>query len=208
MKNADMKEKLLESFRELAKNAPIDKITVRQISEKCGVTTQTFYNHFPDKYELVHWAYQKRLDRLFKELESGEIDFKTFLRGYLSDYQTNSAFILNAVANTRGEDSYSTRGGRYFCESIEREMCRVLNVEELSLEYKLLIKAYVGGFTNLILYWLSKGDEISIDDMVTALADAVPQKLKDDYVKRNSKSAKIKDSKEFTKNHRIISTHT
>ena len=46
---------LAESFKELAAGAPIDKITIKEITDKAGVIRPTFYNHFQDKYELLEW---------------------------------------------------------------------------------------------------------------------------------------------------------
>ena len=42
---------LAESFKELACTTPIDKITIKEITDKAGVIRPTFYNHFQDKYE-------------------------------------------------------------------------------------------------------------------------------------------------------------
>ena len=46
---------LAESLKELALNNPIEKITVKEITDKAGVIRPTFYNHFQDKYELLEW---------------------------------------------------------------------------------------------------------------------------------------------------------
>ena len=46
---------LAESFKELACRQPIEKITIKAITEKAGVIRPTFYNHFQDKYELLEW---------------------------------------------------------------------------------------------------------------------------------------------------------
>ena len=54
VKSKDTKELLKNSLIELAKKKPIDKITIKQVSENAGVTSQTFYNHFSDKYDMVH----------------------------------------------------------------------------------------------------------------------------------------------------------
>lgn len=48
-------EKLAESFKELACQMPIEKITIKQITDKAGVIRPTFYNHFEDKYRLLEW---------------------------------------------------------------------------------------------------------------------------------------------------------
>ena len=46
---------LAESFKELAKKHPIEKITIKEITDLAGVIRPTFYNHFQDKYELLEW---------------------------------------------------------------------------------------------------------------------------------------------------------
>lgn len=46
---------LAESLKELALKHPIEKITIKEITDKAGVIRPTFYNHFQDKYELLEW---------------------------------------------------------------------------------------------------------------------------------------------------------
>ncbi len=46
---------LAECFKELACRQPIEKITIKSITDKAGVIRPTFYNHFRDKYELLEW---------------------------------------------------------------------------------------------------------------------------------------------------------
>jgi probable dihydroxyacetone kinase regulator len=52
---------LAESFKELALKQPIEKITIKEITDKAGVIRPTFYNHFQDKYELLEWIIMKDL---------------------------------------------------------------------------------------------------------------------------------------------------
>lgn len=46
---------LADSLKELAAGRPIEKITIKEITDKAGVIRPTFYNHFQDKYELMEW---------------------------------------------------------------------------------------------------------------------------------------------------------
>ena len=41
------------AFKELLLKKSIDKITINDITEKCGINRQTFYYHFHDIYELI-----------------------------------------------------------------------------------------------------------------------------------------------------------
>lgn len=52
---------LAESLKELAVTRPIDKITIKEITDRAGVIRPTFYNHFQDKYELLEWIVEKEL---------------------------------------------------------------------------------------------------------------------------------------------------
>lgn len=51
------KEVLVRSFRELALQKPISKITITNITDNCGLSQPTFYRYFKDKYDLIAWAY-------------------------------------------------------------------------------------------------------------------------------------------------------
>lgn len=54
MSTKQLTERALEhALKELMKVHPINKITVKMITDHCGVTRHTFYNHFSDIYELL-----------------------------------------------------------------------------------------------------------------------------------------------------------
>lgn len=66
---------LAESFKELACQQPIEKITIKEITDKAGVIRPTFYNHFQDKYELLEWIIKKQiLDQIRPLIFAGMID--------------------------------------------------------------------------------------------------------------------------------------
>ncbi len=52
------KERLAESFKKLAKRQPIEKMTIREITDDAGVLRSTFYRHFQDKYQLLEHIYR------------------------------------------------------------------------------------------------------------------------------------------------------
>lgn len=52
---------LAESLKELTESRPLEKITIKEITDKAGVIRPTFYNHFQDKFELLEWIIIKEL---------------------------------------------------------------------------------------------------------------------------------------------------
>lgn len=52
------KHALANSLKLLMSKHPINKITVTMVTDTCGVTRHTFYNHFHDVYELLGWIFE------------------------------------------------------------------------------------------------------------------------------------------------------
>ena len=50
-KSESTKYRLAEAMKTCMKTTSVDDITIRQIVEVCGVTRQTFYRNFLDKYD-------------------------------------------------------------------------------------------------------------------------------------------------------------
>ena len=63
--------RLARAMEECMRQQPVDSITVTNIAEKCGVTRQTFYRNFLDKYDLINWYFGKLLERSFEHMGSG-----------------------------------------------------------------------------------------------------------------------------------------
>ena len=60
-KSESTKYRLAEAMNTCMKTTSVDDITIRQIVEVCGVTRQTFYRNFLDKYDLINWYFDNLL---------------------------------------------------------------------------------------------------------------------------------------------------
>jgi AcrR family transcriptional regulator len=49
----DVDKLLMDSFKKLVMTIPVEKITIKEITDEAGVIRPTFYNHFQDKYEVI-----------------------------------------------------------------------------------------------------------------------------------------------------------
>ena len=59
----DIEGIIIDTLLDLVENkgVPLERITVKQLLEASGVSRQTFYNHFLDKYDLIAKAYDRRI---------------------------------------------------------------------------------------------------------------------------------------------------
>ncbi len=72
-KGTRTKYRLAEAMKECMKTTPVDNITVTQLTELCGVTRQTFYRNFIDKYDLINWYFDILLHKSFEHMGEGKI---------------------------------------------------------------------------------------------------------------------------------------
>ena len=67
----NVKNLIAETFVKLSDEKNIDKITVKDIVEACGISRQAFYYHFQDLLEVIEWsmeqAFEQLLDRSLQE---------------------------------------------------------------------------------------------------------------------------------------------
>jgi AcrR family transcriptional regulator len=70
--NETIKYKLAAAMKECMKSTSVEKITVTEIVETCGVTRQTFYRNFKDKYDLINWYFDKILLESFEHMGEGK----------------------------------------------------------------------------------------------------------------------------------------
>lgn len=57
------KEQISEAMKKLLKERRFSKITVEDISLEAGVSRQSFYRNFYDKYDVISYIYREQIDR-------------------------------------------------------------------------------------------------------------------------------------------------
>ena len=78
MKQQITKRAITESFRALLAVKPLDKITVRDIVEDCGLTRNTFYYHYEDIYDLLSDVLESEIERALS-VPAGGASWETML---------------------------------------------------------------------------------------------------------------------------------
>lgn len=89
------KQALELSLKRMLLKKPLDKITIRDITEDCGISRMAFYYHFKDIYDLVEWACIADASLALQ----GKKTYDTWKEGLLQIFEAvleNKPFILNA----------------------------------------------------------------------------------------------------------------
>ena len=104
-KSESTKYRLAEAMKTCMKTTSVDDITIRQIVEVCGVTRQTFYRNFLDKYDLINWYFDKLLLKSFEHMGEGT----TVYDGLVKKFEYLKEEHLFFAAAFRSDDQNSLK---------------------------------------------------------------------------------------------------
>ena len=178
MKRKTAKEILAESFRELAENKNIDKITVKDITSNCGYSPATFYRHFTDKYDLIAWDYSKRTDFIVFNVEKNNCPWRQAFIDGIKYCNENKVYLKNLLLHTSGLESFI----RYMVETHMKNMStyilRKFKLEKLDEKSELCLRLYCYGLSELLCEWILGKNKLSLEEMVEIFDISMPVPLK------------------------------
>ena len=90
------------SLKKLLLQKPLDKITINDIAEDCGISRMTFYYHFKDIYDLVEWSCAEDAVKAL----AGKKTYDTWQQGLLQIFEAvkeNKPFIMNVYRSVSRE---------------------------------------------------------------------------------------------------------
>lgn len=96
------KRALEASLKKLLLQKPLNKITINDITEDCGVNRMTFYYHFKDIYDLVDWIMVEDAAKALEEKPT----FDTWSEAYLDilrQVQKNKVLVMNVYRSMSRE---------------------------------------------------------------------------------------------------------
>lgn len=174
------KEALGAALRQMMTVKPIDKITVKDLVEICGVNRQTFYYHFDDVYDLLEWVFEDDANRVLPRkvvYEHWREDVMVFFE-YLYE---NRIFAMNVYnSNSR---LYMLRYFKDCLKSCIRSFAEIVsegsNIDRADFEF--VVEFYAQGVVGLISQWLDMGmslpKEITRDRFLRILDNSVENML-------------------------------
>lgn len=174
------KESLGAALKQMLTVKQIDKITVKDLVEICGVNRQTFYYHFDDVYDLLEWVFEEDANRVLPSevvYEHWRDDVMMFFK-YLAD---NSVFALNIYnSNSR---IYMLRYFKRRLQGCIRSFAIIVsegkNIDRTDFEF--VVEFYANGIVGLISQWLDLGmqlpKEITQDRFLKLLDNSVENML-------------------------------
>ncbi len=171
------RELLGESIRELAMQRPLDKITIKEIAENCGVTSATFYNHFRDKFDLIAWILNRETEAVYLAYAEGKATWEETIVSMVDILYADRAFCRNAFANTSGQNSFVLSTHSHSIDLLT-EIVRSKAGDDFSEDLAFFVEFYLRGTSITVMEWIMGGCIIPPAQLSKYFLQAMPEALK------------------------------
>ena len=147
------KRALEASLKNLLLQKPLNKITVGDIANDCGINRMTFYYHFKDIYDLIEWSC---VEDATKALE-GKKTYDTWQEGFLNIFNAvldNKPFIMNVYRSVSREQIEM-----YLYKLTYNLLIDVVNEKSVGMavsdeDKKFIADFYKYAFVGIMLNWI------------------------------------------------------
>lgn len=182
MPNA-MKYALAQSLKKLLSTRKLDKITVKDIAEDCGVNRQTFYYYFRDIYDLLEWNFCDATERLIRSgLDHG--DWRSGVKAVTEYLQENRTLVWNAYHSISHESvsEFLKRTLRPHILSAVREEAKGLEWEPCQENVDFVADIFTLTAAGIVMEWIGtqrmEGTEERLNELFTAMDGSVSLMLR------------------------------
>lgn len=171
------KELLAESLKDLSKFKNVDKITIKELTKNCGLTPPTFYNHFRDKYELMAWIYNQKVEASIKNFGRGD-SFESVICRWMEIVLEDENFYTNLLKNAVGQNSFRYATNDHAINLLSNWIKARHKLDDLPPEIYFCLRFYMRALSELVNDWCLGKWNCSPREMAKFFVEAMPEPLK------------------------------
>jgi len=164
------KRAIVESFVGLLNRKPLDKITVKEIVDDCGINRNTFYYHFEDIHALLTFVIDNEVERVIAEHSDVESLEKSFIEAAHFALSNRRAVyhIYNSVSREELERYLNGIASDVVGRLVES---RDPNQAVTREDKEMIVHFYKCGLVGIVTAWISRGMKDDPEQLIHSLCE-------------------------------------
>lgn len=159
---------LRQAFWELYAERPVEKISVREITDRAGYNRATFYLYYHDVYELleeIEGTLLGNIERLVNErlLQGERLDFSQHM-GLILRLAQRSRDYTRVLLGPHGDPAFSSRLKEIISPLVDRFFLPTSELDEQSRH--VVREFYLSGILAIIRTWTADDDPMPLDRLI------------------------------------------
>ena len=166
------KRALEASLKNVLRTKPLNKITINDLAEDCGINRMTFYYHFKDIYDLVDWVCIEDATQAIADNKH----YDTWEQGFTQIFyavRDNKPFVMNVYRCVSREQVE-----RYLNPLVDKLIVGVVEEQSVGMivrqeDKDFIARVYSYIFVGIMLDWIASDMEGDPETIVDKLATVI-----------------------------------
>ena len=171
---ADPKTRLINTMRELCHRKDVDKISVSELVEQAGVSRQTFYKYYQDKYELALALYMVDVFRRADAAYQHDRDFRTMCRALLSATKESPRLYQTLFRDRNAQNSFAKQWHDFSVD----HTCNMIGRANVTPDLRIVVDAWTAATDKVFSDWVLGGMKESEDFIVDIFVRLMPTEVR------------------------------
>ncbi|MCM1273031.1 MAG: TetR/AcrR family transcriptional regulator [Clostridium sp.] len=160
---------IIETFMRMLNEQPLEKISVKEIVEACGISRNTFYYHYKDIYDLLEDIFETQAQHIYLEHKPRDSWQEALIQTTEFALKNKRAIyhIYNSV-NREQLERYLFNVTQEIMMDFVRGQAEGLDVSEKNITYISLF--YKHAVVGIILEWLQRDMKDNAEEVILDLS--------------------------------------
>ena len=171
----ETKNSFIVSFCKLYMKKPIEKISIRELTDTAGYNRTTFYNYFSDIYDVLDYIENSSIRYVKKNIiidMKKENPSKQFINTFLNIYENWESYIKVLLSN---------QNSAHFTDRLKKELFNscmdAFNLPKNNIRAEYILDFYLSAIISVISRWIRNQSEMSSLEMANLLEDMLTNNI-------------------------------
>jgi AcrR family transcriptional regulator len=167
---AQTKQNLIDAFWSLYCEKRIEKITVKEITQKAGYNRGTFYEYFIDVYDVLEQIEESLIPEAHElppiSIPSQNVGMPLDL--FMTLYEQNSKYY-SVLLSDKGDPAFASKLKDSTKPVIKQAFLEKYNIN--TIEFDFILEFVLSAMIGIMSYWFREDKVLPVEDLVSLMYD-------------------------------------
>ncbi|MCI7147867.1 MAG: TetR/AcrR family transcriptional regulator [Firmicutes bacterium] len=162
-RTARTRRKLIDSFWKFYEEKPIDKITIKEITDCAGVYRSTFYQYFSDIYDVLA-AVEEEMEYSYDAFlrQASNASSVSATKEIILDFYCTNGKFLALLLGPHGDPQFLSAAK----VRVKKTLKSILNIPSCDFETEIFIEMASSAIISMLTYWYDNQESVSLHQVI------------------------------------------
>lgn len=172
------KHMIAQGVKQLLQTTDFEDLSVGEIAKHCGISRNTFYYHFKDKYDIISWIFYTEITPIIEDASEIE-NWGDGLLALCKYMQDNKNFYIK-VLQVQGQNSFTECLMEFYANLVRNLLLKAKGEQVLDpRQIRIISNFYAFGLTGVVSTWAKNGMKAQPEPVIQMLQDLFSKEIFD-----------------------------